>query len=134
MNKILNIIIAIIIGLLFGSMINMGIILIGPYIIPNPIGYDNSSMETMNNSIHLLKPIHLLIPFLAHAIGTFIGALFASLIVKKRKMLIALSIGVFFLAGGIYMAVIVSSPLWFILLDLIVAYIPMAYLAGKINS
>jgi len=45
---------------------------------------------------------------------------------------LALAIGVLFLAGGISMVFMLPSPTWFTLLDLIGAYIPMAYLGGKL--
>jgi hypothetical protein len=71
-------------------------------------------------------------PFLAHALGTFAGALFAALIAANHKMKFALGIGVFFLIGGIANICMLPSPLWFTALDLIGAYIPMGYIAGKI--
>ena len=47
----------------------------------------------------------------------------------------AIVIGVFFLAGGIAASYMLSnSPDWFKALDLIAAYIPMAWLGGNIGS
>jgi hypothetical protein len=47
-------------------------------------------------------------------------------------MKFALGLGVFFLLGGIAAAFMIPAPTWFIILDLVAAYIPMAYLAGKL--
>ena len=47
-------------------------------------------------------------------------------------MTFAILIAFFFLAGGISMVIMVGGPLWFIGLDLLVAYIPMGALAGKL--
>jgi hypothetical protein len=44
----------------------------------------------------------------------------------------AFGIGGWNLFGGIMAATMIPAPLWFILVDLILAYIPMAYLAGKL--
>jgi len=55
----------------------------------------------------------------------------AGLIAASHKMRFALGIGAFFLIGGIVMVISVPSPTWFAALDLLVAYIPMAYLGGK---
>jgi hypothetical protein len=41
--------------------------------------------------------------------------------------------GVLFLIAGISMVIMLpETPIWFVLVDLIVAYIPMAYLGNKI--
>jgi hypothetical protein len=46
---------------------------------------------------------------------------------------LALIIGLFFFSGGLIMIYQVGGPLWFKALDLIVAYLPMAWLGGKIG-
>ena len=61
-----------------------------------------------------------------------VGAIVAALIAARSKMYMAIFVGAFFLAGGIYMVYMVPSPTWFIVLDLVVAYIPMAWLGAKI--
>jgi hypothetical protein len=48
-------------------------------------------------------------------------------------MKIALGIGVLFLIGGTAAVMMLPAPMWFSALDLIVAYIPMAWLGGKIG-
>ena len=49
-------------------------------------------------------------------------------------MKLAMVIGVFFLLGGIYASYLIPAPTWFMALDIIVAYIPMAYFGGKLVS
>jgi len=133
MNPILRNILAVIAGLVIGSMVNMAIIMVSNNVIPLPQGADNSSAETLKATIHLFEPKHFIFPFLAHAIGTFVGAYVCARI-ATHKMVLAMFIGLFFLAGGIYMVVILPSPIWFTLVDLIGAYLPVAYFAGKIAS
>ncbi len=82
--------------------------------------------------MHLFTPINFLMPWLAHALGSFAGAWVAAMIAATHKMKFAISIGTFFLIGGIYMVTLVPSPVWFTVLDLGLAYIPMAWLAGKL--
>lgn len=101
-------------------------------IIPYPEGYDNSTPEKFKETFHLLESKHFIMPFLAHALGTFMGALIAGIIAIKYKIIIGLSIGSVFLFGGIIMILSVPSPTWFTILDLGFAYIPMGYLAAKI--
>ena len=46
-----------------------------------------------------------------------------------------MAIGFAFLAGGVMMVLTLpATPVWFILLDLIVAYLPMAYLGYKLGQ
>jgi len=132
MNPIIKNIIAVIAGFLVGSVVNMGIIMISGSIIPPPNGADVTTTEGLKASMHLFQPKHFIMPFLAHALGTFAGALLAVLIASSHKMIFALGIGVFFLVGGIVSVFMLPSPTWFTVLDLAVAYIPMAYLAGKL--
>jgi hypothetical protein len=47
-------------------------------------------------------------------------------------MKFAMAIGILFLAGGITNVILLPSPLWFSILDIAIAYIPMAYLAVKL--
>ena len=132
MNPIIKNILAIIAGVVIGSAVNMAIIMISGSIIPPPEGVDNTTVEGLKAGMHLFQPKHFLFPFLAHALGTFVGALIAAVIAASRKMLFALVIGGIFLAGGIANILMLPSPIWFTILDLIGAYIPMGYFAGRL--
>lgn len=131
MKPILRNILAIIAGLFIGSVVNMGIILISCNFITPPAGVDMTTEEGLKVGMHLLEPKHFIFPFLAHAIGTFVGAYIAARI-STKKVLFAMIIGAIFLSGGIYMVAILPSPIWFTLVDLLGAYLPVAYFAGKI--
>lgn len=132
MNPIIKNILAVIAGILVGGFVNMGIILISGSIIPSPEGVDVTTTEGMKAGIHLFEAKHFLFPFLAHAIGTLIGAMVAFKIAATHKMKLALGIGGFFLLGGIAAATMIPAPTWFIVVDLLFAYIPTAWLAGKL--
>ena len=129
MNKIVRNILAVVAGAVVGSVVNMGIIMLSGFIIPPPEGVDNTTIEGLKAGIHLFQPKHFLFPFLAHALGTFAGALLTAFIAVSRKMLFAMIIGVFFLAGGISNVLMLPSPVWFTVVDLAV-YLPMGFLAG----
>lgn len=130
MPSILKNILAIVAGVLIGSVVNMAIIMAGPMVIPPPEGVDLSDMEKFAESLKLFKPINFIAPWLAHALGTLAGAFVAAKIAASHKMKIALGIGAFFLLGGISMVLMVGGPIWFIVLDLVGAYLPMGYLGG----
>ena len=132
MNPIVRNILAVLAGAVAGSAVNMGIIMMSGSIIPPPEGADVTTVEGLKASMHLFQPRHFIFPFLAHALGTFAGAWLAARIAANHKMTFALVIGVFFLAGGIANIFMLPSPTWFTLIDLLGAYIPMAFLAGKL--
>lgn len=130
MNPIIRNIIAVVAGFAAGSLVNMGLVTAGPMVIPPPEGADVTTMEGLRKSLPLFEPANFLFPFLAHALGTLAGALTAALVAATHRMKFALLIGVLFLAGGITNVVLLPSPAWFTVLDLALAYIPMAWIGG----
>lgn len=131
MHPIIKNILAVIAGITVGSIVNMGIIMISGSIIPPPEGADVTTEEGLKASMHLFQPKHFIFPFLAHALGTLAGAFLAAKIAANNNIRFALVIGVFFLLGGIASVFMLPSPMWFNVLDLAGAYLPMGYLAGK---
>ena len=132
MNPVIRNILAVIAGIVIGSLVNGTLIGISGSIIPPPAGVDVSNLESIKASAHLFEAKHFIFPFLAHAVGTLVGALIAALIAASRKLTFALGIGVFFLIGGLVASFLIPAPLWFIALDIVVAYLPMAWLGGKL--
>ena len=124
---------AFIVGAIAGGVVNMAIIMAGMAAIPPP-GSGSTDANAIAASIHLYEPKHFVTPFLAHAIGTLVGALVAYLIAASYKTVFAYAIGVLTLIGGIAACFMIPAPTWFMALDLVVAYIPMAYLATLIGS
>lgn len=72
-------VLAVLAGLVLGSLVNMAIVTAGPMLIPPPAGVDVNTAEGLARGIHLFEPRHFLTPFLAHALGTLAGALCAYL-------------------------------------------------------
>ena len=130
--KIARNILAIVGGIVVGSVLNMSMLELGVLIIPNPEGFDNSTMDTLANTIHLLTPINFIIVFLAHGLGTLAGSFVAAKIAVSKQQIMALVIGAWFLIGGIVMVFLIPSPVWFTIVDLIGAYLPMAWLGWKL--
>ena len=134
LNKIVRNVLAVITGIVLGSVVNMGIINLQYSFISLPEGVDVTNTESLKSSMHLFEPKHFIFPFLAHAIGTLSGAYLAARIAASHKMNIALGIGIFFLIGGISMVFLIPSPIWFAILDLSLAYIPMGWLSGRLAA
>jgi hypothetical protein len=133
MNPILKNVLAVVAGLVAGSIVNMGIVMLSGSIIPPPEGGDITTMEGLKATMHLFEPKHFIFPFLAHALGTLVGAFIAAKIAATRKMSMALVIGAFFLIGGSINIFMLGGPAWFTALDLAMGYIPMAYLGWRLG-
>jgi hypothetical protein len=127
-------VLAVLAGIVIGSAVNMGLIALGPLLISPPVGVDVGNAESLSRAIHLFEPQHFITPFLAHAVGTLAGALAAFLIAVRYKSHGAYAIGGFYLLGGVAASFMIPAPAWFIVLDLLVAYLPMAWLAIRIGA
>jgi hypothetical protein len=125
---------ALLAGIAIGGAVNMALITLSPSLIPPPAGVDVNSAESLSKAMHLLEPRHFIMPFLAHAVGTLAGALAAYLIAASYKAQIAYVIGVVFLCGGVAASFMIPAPTWFIALDLLAAYLPMAWLGIQIGT
>ena len=106
----------------------MYIVNLGPKFFPLPEGVNITTEEGLKAGMSLMQPEHFIAPFLAHAIGTLVATFIAALIAVSRRRIITRVISLLYFAGGAYMVAILPSPMWFNLLDLIVAYKPMGML------
>ena len=129
--KIIRGILAIIAGWIGGSFINMRLINLGYKVFPME-GIDTKDMKVLAEVMPTMGANYFIFPFLAHALGTFVGAFLAGIIAANHKMKFALAIGVLFLIGGIIVNIMITGPLWFTISDILAAYIPMAWLGGKL--
>lgn len=133
MPKLLRNGLALILGIVIGSAVNMALITFGPVLIAPPAGADMRTAEGLRAAMHLFQPQHFVMPFLAHALGTLVGALVAYVIAASAKLPLAYAVGVVFLCGGIAASFMIPAPAWFIAVDLLGAYMPMAWLAIRIG-
>ena len=128
MRAFLRGLLAVVLGLIAGSAVNMGLIVLGGQLLPPPAGMDLTTTEGLRAAMPLLEPRHFLFPFLAHALGTLAGALLATWVSGRASKIPALLIGLLFLAGGVASCFMLPAPRWFEVLDVLLAYIPFAWL------
>ncbi len=126
--KTLRILGALVLGLVIGSIVNMGLVTLSPLLIPLPEGIDASTMESLKQGMALFGPEHFIMPWLAHALGTLAGAFVATKVLKEKTFWPAVGVGVMFFLGGVMMVFQLPSPTWFNAADLVLAYFPMASL------
>jgi hypothetical protein len=105
----------------------MGLIIAGNQLIPVANG-----MNPMDATMWEIK--YFIFPFFAHAIGTLSGAFIVAKYTVSYHMILAICIGIFFLLGGISMVFIMPAPVWFIVADLSLAYIPMGLFGWKLSE
>ena len=134
MNPILRNILAVLAGIVAGGALNMGIISISSAIIPPPPGSDLTTTEGLKAAMSLMGPEHFLMPFLAHALGTLLGAFITAKFVTTSKIIFALGIGAWNFIGGLMMVMMLPSPIWFTVLDLAGAYLPFAFIGAKLAT
>jgi len=115
-------------ALFAGSTINMCLVWLGGICVPAPAGADLSNAAGFEKALPMLTPMHYLFPFLAHATGTLSGAMLVCWLKPKETRRYAMIIGIIFLLGGIAACFMIPAPAWFMVADLLMAYIPMALL------
>jgi hypothetical protein len=127
-------VLAVVAGAVVGGCVNMGLIVLGGQLIPAPGGGDVSTPEGLAAVMPLFEPKHFLFPFLAHALGTLVGALVATRLALGREAGPAIVVCVLFLFGGVTAVVMFPAPLWFEVVDLVFAYIPAAWIGHRLAS
>ena len=134
MSPLLRNILAVIGGLIIGGIVNSGIIALGPNFISAPDGVNPNDIASMKENVNLYGAKHFIVPFLAHSLGTLAGAFIAvkagATNLKSLSFIIA---GLFFI-GGAMMAYMLPEFWKFSIIDLVIAYFPMALLAWKLGG
>ncbi len=121
MSKFLRVLLAVVVGFVVGSIVNMALIAVSGHVTPPPAGADVTTMEGLKTSLHLFEPRHFLFPFLAHALGTLLGALAACWLAPGKSPKPAYIVGGLFLLGRIANTFMLPAPAWFIAVDLLLA-------------
>ncbi|MFO1062422.1 MAG: hypothetical protein U0892_00930 [Pirellulales bacterium] len=119
-------------GFFIGSVINFSLITVGMSVFPLPEGTDVTSMDSVRAAMGTLPPQNFLFPLAGHALGTLVGAFLAAKLAIGNRAFPALAIGGLFLLGGIAMILNCGGPIWFATADLLLSYIPMAWLGKKL--
>jgi hypothetical protein len=130
-------ILAVVLGIVAGGAFNMAMVMASHAVYPLPEGIDVYPTEGIDpNDFDALKahvtahgmPTGALIMVLvAHAGGSFVSGFVCGLIARRCWYAAALGMGILWMCGGIYMLMMLPSPTWFAVAD-VVLYIPAALL------
>ena len=133
MNPTVRKILAVLAGIVLGNIVNGGLISLSPMFVEAPTGVDVNDFESIKANFHLYEFKHFVMPFLAHALGTLVGAFVAAKIAQENQIRYGIGIGIFFLIGGIMVNYMIYHPI-FSPVDIILAYIPMGWLGAKLAN
>lgn len=125
-------IVAVVVGVIIGGIVNMGVLTAGQTLIPLPPGVDPNNIESLAAAMPNFESAQFIVPFLAHALGTLIGAMWAHLLAGSRQLTWAFLIAAINFCGGVAACFMLPAPLWFEALDLVFAYFPMAFLGAQL--
>jgi hypothetical protein len=131
--KIVRGILAIVVGILAGSIVNGGLLLLFFAVFGAPEGLNIFDAESVKANADNFTTANFIGTLLTHQLATMVGAFVAARIAPAGKMIFAIAIGIWFLLGGVYAAAIVSAPIWFVVADLAL-YIPVAFIGGKLGG
>lgn len=123
---------AVLLGVVIGGAVNMTIVIYGGSLVALPESVNPADSASLAENMHRFGPEHFVAPWLAHAMGSFVGGLVAGLVALRHRMRFALGIAAFTMLGGVINAFLLPAPAWFIGADLVLAYLPMGWLAGRI--
>lgn len=124
----------IIVGLVVGSIVNMIIVRLGMTVVTPPAGADMSTPAGIKAAMPLFSAQHFIFPFLAHALGVLVGAYVATRWSRTASRTPAIIVASLFFIGGLLAVFMMpGAPMWFIALDLVVAYFPMGMLGYKLG-
>lgn len=132
MHPILRNVVAIIAGFAAGMLVIMIMHALIAMVIPLPAGIDPSNPESFRENVHLFTTTDFVLATVAHALGTLTAAFVAAKIVANNKSMFGLVMGIFFLVFGVMNSIEIGAPGWVTTMDLIVAYLPMGWLGGKL--
>ena len=127
-------IVVFLVSLFAGAMLNGAVLNVGMKLIPPPEGFDMKDPKDLAEAMKFMSPKHFITPFVSHALGTLLSSVLFYYFSKSQNKVPLFLIGGLFFCGGLYMVIILTAPWTFNLLDLGLAYFPMAYLGYIIGK
>ena len=126
----LRLIVAIVAGILVGSIFNGAVSALNLMLYPLPDGVNWVDVEAVEHYLANLPVMAYVIILIAHVGQSFVGSLVAAIIGKSFEMYVAIVIGTFSLIGGITNMMSLPLPAW--MWVEVPLYIIAAYGAAKL--
>lgn len=116
-------VIAVIVGIVAGGIVNMAFIMLSWVIFRPPEGADMTHPETLRAYIESLPPPAFVLVLIAHGGGASAGGFVAARVAGRRAMMLGSIVGGVFLIGGVINSVMIPRPIWFAVVDVLL-YVP----------
>jgi hypothetical protein len=128
-------ILAVVIGIVAGSIFNMAMVTASQAVYPLPEGVDPNDFEAFKAYVeaHGLPTGALIMVLLAHAGGSLVSGLACGLIAMRSWYAAGIGLGILWTCGGIAMLMMLPAPTWFAVAD-VVLYIPAALLGVQLGA
>ena len=128
-------ILAVLIGVVAGSVFNMAIVTLSHAVYPLSEGMDPNDFDAFRAHVAAngMPTGALLMVLVAHAGGSFVSGLLCGLIAKRPWYVAAVALGLLWMCGGIAMLMMLPSPIWFAVADVIL-YVPAALLGVRLGG
>lgn len=110
----MRVVLATIIGLIAGNLVNSAIINLG---ISVPVAPGEDAFEAIRAAAKHFTTMDFMVPLAAHVLGIFVGLVIARLICKTSNIPIYI-ISILHLLGTLVMWILIPSPTWFMAVDL----------------
>lgn len=128
-------ILAVVIGIVAGSAINMAIVSASHVVYPLPAEIDPNDFEAFQAHVkaHGLPTGALIMVLAAHAGGSLVSGFVCGLIAMRSWYAAAIGLGLLWTCGGVAMLLMLPSPIWFAMAD-VVLYVPAALLGVRLGG
>jgi hypothetical protein len=113
MGQIARSVVGVVAGVILGMILMMGIEFVGQVIYPLPPGVDPNDFEALKALLATMPVGALLFVLLGWFVAPLAGGFIAAWIARRAPVAHALVVGLFFLAGGIAMLMLMPHPVWF---------------------
>lgn len=120
---------AVILGLVIGSVFIGLVEKVNSTMYPLPEGVDTSNMEAFKAFVASLPPQAFILIFIGHICGALVGGLVAWLIVRST-IIPSMIVGALFTVAGLFNLFTISHPWW--MWTEVALYMPAAYLGTRL--
>jgi len=104
---------ALLVGMLVGSLLNMGVVMVNlSLLFPVPEGFDFNDVQQMAAYTQTLPALAFVVTIVAHSLQAFVGGWVAARLGASRPLVLAGAIGAITVAASIYNLAWLPAPDW----------------------
>ncbi len=126
---------AFLLAVIAGSAFNMALVTVSQAMYPVPDGLDPNDFEAFRAHVvaNGIPTGALMIVLVAHAGGSLVSGFVCGLVARRSWYAAAAVLGILWTCGGVAMLMMLPSPIWFAVTDVLL-YVPAALLGAKLGG